>query len=200
MALVGYGGLRSIGLQAGETVIVAPATGGFGSAAALAAVAMGANVVAMGRNRDSLRRLEELSPRIRTVPIVGDVDVEIEALTRSGRADAFLDLSPPESVGSTHLKSALKSLRKGGRASLMGGPSVDTPFPYRDLVFNDITLKAQWMFDTAQVRDMIKLVETGLFSFDHVEVAGRFPLEKWEEAFDVAKKMKLGEVTVLSGW
>lgn len=47
MPLVGYGGLRRIGVQAGETVIIAPATGGFGGAATMAALAMGARVVAM---------------------------------------------------------------------------------------------------------------------------------------------------------
>ena len=45
--VVGYGGLRRIELQAGETVIIAPATGGFGGAATMAALAMGARVIAM---------------------------------------------------------------------------------------------------------------------------------------------------------
>lgn len=46
--LVPYGGLRDIDLQAGETVIIAPATGPFGGAAVLVALAMGAKVIAMG--------------------------------------------------------------------------------------------------------------------------------------------------------
>jgi NADPH:quinone reductase-like Zn-dependent oxidoreductase len=47
MPLVGYGGLRRIEVQAGETVVIAPATGGFGGAATMAALAMGAKVIAM---------------------------------------------------------------------------------------------------------------------------------------------------------
>lgn len=47
MPLVGYGGLRRVKVQAGETVIIAPPTGGFGGAAAMAALAMGARVIAM---------------------------------------------------------------------------------------------------------------------------------------------------------
>jgi NADPH:quinone reductase-like Zn-dependent oxidoreductase len=47
MPVVGYGGLRRVRLQAGETVIIAPATGGFGGAATMAALAMGARVIAM---------------------------------------------------------------------------------------------------------------------------------------------------------
>lgn len=200
MALVGYGGLRSIGLQAGETIIVAPATGGFGGAATLAAIAMGARVIAMGRNQDTLRQLGELSDRIHTVPMSGDHDAEVQALAKFGRADAFLDLSPPQATHSTHLKSAIRSLRKGGRVSLMGGQEGDVAFPYRELIFNDITLKGQWMFDNATVRDMIRLVETGLLEFTHVKVAGKFSLDQWEQAFEVAAGMKFDEVTVMSGW
>ena len=119
MPLVGYGGLRSIGLQAGETVIIAPATGGFGAAAALVAAAMGARVIAMGRNKDSLSRLESMSPHIHTALISGDHDAEIKELARFGAADALLDLSPPAAAQSTFLRSGIKSLRKGGRISLM---------------------------------------------------------------------------------
>ena len=197
--MVGYGGLRSIELQAGETVIVAPAKGGFGGAAALVAVAMGARVVAMERNQNALRRLGELSDRIRTVTISGDHDAEVKALTQFGQADAFLDLAPPEATDSTHLKSAIMSLRKGGRVSLMGGQSGDVAFPYRQLVFGDIALKAQWMYDSATVRDVIKLIEANVLNLDHVQVAGKFGLEQWGQAFEAATKMRFDEVIVMSG-
>lgn len=45
--LVGYGGLRDIKLEPGETIVVCPATGGFGGATVPVAVAMGARVIAM---------------------------------------------------------------------------------------------------------------------------------------------------------
>jgi hypothetical protein len=73
--LVPYGGLRDINLQAGETVIVAPATGSFGGAAVMVALAMGARVIAMGRKVDALRRIATLSDRVAVVPITGDVQV-----------------------------------------------------------------------------------------------------------------------------
>jgi NADPH-dependent curcumin reductase CurA len=43
-SLVPYGGLRDIQLQAGETIIIAPATGAFGGRAVEVALAMGAQV------------------------------------------------------------------------------------------------------------------------------------------------------------
>jgi NADPH:quinone reductase-like Zn-dependent oxidoreductase len=52
--LVPFGGLRSIKLQPGETVIVCPATGGYGGAGVHVACAMGCRVIAMGRNETEL--------------------------------------------------------------------------------------------------------------------------------------------------
>ena len=51
LLLVPYGGLLAADLQAGETLLVSGATGHFGSAAVMVALAMGAGcVVAPGRN------------------------------------------------------------------------------------------------------------------------------------------------------
>ena len=68
--LVPYGGLRDVHLQPGETVIIAPATGPFGSAAVKVALAMGAKVIAMGRNQNVLMKLAE-HERVDYVPMTG---------------------------------------------------------------------------------------------------------------------------------
>jgi NADPH:quinone reductase-like Zn-dependent oxidoreductase len=57
--LVPFGGLRDIHLETGETVVVSPATGGFGGAAVQVAIAMGARVIAVGRNESKLAVLKE---------------------------------------------------------------------------------------------------------------------------------------------
>lgn len=75
--------------------------------------------------------------------MTGDHDNLVKALTKTGRPDAFLDLSPPAALTSSHLKSAIVSLRKGGRVSLMGGLMGDMSFPTGEIVFNDIELKGQ---------------------------------------------------------
>lgn len=119
-AMVPYGGLRGIRLQPGETVIVAPATGGFGSAAVVVALAMGAGkVIAMGRNVGTLEKLKTLGSRVETVQMNGDVEAEMAALKKFGTIDAFFDISPKEAAESTHFKSAILSLSRGGRVSLM---------------------------------------------------------------------------------
>lgn len=108
--LVPYGGLRDVGLQAGEKVVVAPATGMFGGSAVPVALAMGAGkVVAMGRNEEMLARLRELGPRVRTVSIVGDVEAETKALREDGPANVFFDISPPGTAGSSYFKAGCES-------------------------------------------------------------------------------------------
>jgi len=139
--LVPYGGLRSIKLEPSETVIIAPATGGFGGAAVHTALAMGARVVALGRNAESLAKLKKLSDRVETVQMTGNLDEEIAALAKFGRADAYLDISPAEAANSTHIKACILSLRHGARVSLMGGLLGDLPIPHRFIMRNDITLK-----------------------------------------------------------
>ena len=110
--LVPYGGLRDIDLKAGETVIVSPATGAFGGAAVFVALAMGARVIAMGRNVKTLETIKTRSERIETVPITGDVLKDLEALKSFGAVDAFFDISPPVAGKSTHIKSGILALKR----------------------------------------------------------------------------------------
>lgn len=110
--LVPYGGLRDIDLKAGETVIVSPATGAFGGAAVLVALAMGARVIAMGRNVEALKKIKKRCERVEIVPITGDVLKDSEALKSFGAVDAFFDISPPEAGKSTHIKSGILALKR----------------------------------------------------------------------------------------
>ena len=124
--LVPYGGLRDIELKAGQTVIVAPATGPFGGGAVIVALAMGARVIAMGRNKDSLANVKKIAPypdRVETVPITGDMEADCKELKKHGPIDAYFDIGPPEAYASTHIKSCIMALRHGARISLMGGYS-----------------------------------------------------------------------------
>jgi D-arabinose 1-dehydrogenase-like Zn-dependent alcohol dehydrogenase len=64
-------------------VIVAPATGPFGLAAVKVALAMGARVIAMGRNAEVLKRLGQ-DERIKMVQISGNVEKDLKALKEFG--------------------------------------------------------------------------------------------------------------------
>lgn len=202
--LVPYGGLRDIRVEPGETVIVAPATGGFGGAAVLVALAMGARVIAMGRNTDVLAKLAGLSStRVKTVKITGNQEEEVAALQKfGGPADAYFDISPREAQGATYFKSAILSLRHAGRVSYMGGFLEDVPIPLRLLMRKDIKLHGKWMYSPDDVRSLVKMVEIGLLDLSEsrglVTVMGEFPLERWEEAFDMAaKNAAVGQIALI---
>jgi threonine dehydrogenase-like Zn-dependent dehydrogenase len=206
-ALVPLGGLRSIGLQAGETVVVAPATGGFGGSAVIVALAMGARVIAMGRNAEALAGLKEklgsgtgMEGRLETVQMTGDVETELQALKKFGRIDAVYDISPREAQHSTHLKSAILSLRPEGRVSLMGGFSEDVAIPHRFVMRFDITIKGKWMYSRADNLNLWNMIMSGVLNFRKVvNMHGAFKLEDWEEAFEVAASHgRLGDIVIFT--
>jgi threonine dehydrogenase-like Zn-dependent dehydrogenase len=191
--VVPYGGLRDINIKAGETVIIAPATGPFGSAAVTVALAMGARVIAMGRNLSILQRLAASHSRVEIVQITGDVVADTASLQQFGVVDAYFDISPPEAANSTHMKSAIMALRHGGRVSLMGGIQGDVAIPHSRVMHWDLALKGKWMYSREDVGDLIKMVEAGALELEKGKVAGKFGLEEWEVAFDKAKEFSGSE-------
>ncbi len=193
MISIPVGGLRDVDVKAGEKVIIAPAAGAFGSAAMVTALAMGARVIAVGHDTETLERLKPLSPegRIRIVQNTGDVMADVKEVTKDGPADVFFDISPGKAANSTHFKSCIQALRRGGRVSLMG-PHQEHSLPALTIVLYDITIKGKWMYTKEDVRVMIRLVETGYLKLGKaggIETVGTFPLEQFDAAFDAAAKM-----------
>lgn len=201
-ALVPYGGLRSIDLQAGETILIAPSTGGFGSAAVVVALAMGAKVIAAGRNSEALAKTKALSDKVETIQITGSVEEQVAAIKKAagGNIDAFLDISPPEAQHSTHLKAGILSLRQAGRVSLMGGLLEDVAFPHRFIMRRNITLVGRWMYSREEILAFLRLLTSGVLNFrEIVRVLGKHTLEDWEKAFDNAwDSGRLGELVVIT--
>ncbi|XXH03696.1 hypothetical protein Hte_010102 [Hypoxylon texense] len=196
--LVPFGGLRDIRLEPGETVIVSPATGGYGGAGVQVAIAMGARVIAMGRNEEELARLKahvlKNTPRasIETVQMTGDEMADASALKAFGPVDAVLDLSPPQAAKSSHVRSAAWALRRGGRVSLMGfteNPMIPT------VIGRNISFKGKLMYEREDIVLFLKMLERGLFPRGKDLVDTKvFPLEDWKEALDAgAEYMGIGK-------
>lgn len=195
---VPWGGLVDINLRAGETVVIAPATGGFGGAAVHVALAMGARVIAMGRNTKTLGSLEDQvgkvypSGRLITVPIMGDVEKERAALVKAAGKrgiDAFLDISPPAAINSSHFTAAILALKHSGRVSLMGGQQGGVTIPHFKVMHSNIQLRGKWMYEREDVPALIRLVEAGnlvLGSQAGFAEPKEYRLDEWKEAFDHA--------------
>src|SRR3978361_185910 len=90
----------------------------------------------------------------------GDLTADVKELTKNGPADVFFDVSPGKAIKSTHFKSCIKALRRGGRVSLMGAHE-ELALPTLSIVLNDLTVKGKWMYTKEDIRAMIKLAETG---------------------------------------
>ncbi|KAL7939073.1 GroES-like protein [Trichoderma chlorosporum] len=189
--LAPFGGFRDVDLKVGETILIAPATGPYGTAAVNLALALGANVVAMGRNAQVLEKLAATSDRVKTVQITGDVHNDTAAIKQHGPIDVFFDISPPMAASSTHIMSGILSLAHSGRVSLMGGIAGGIAIPYDAVMFNDLKLHGKFMYERKDVRMLIKMVETGVLGLGEkigARFEGKFGLEQWDEAFTAAKE------------
>ncbi|KAI9757819.1 MAG: hypothetical protein M1815_006123 [Lichina confinis] len=203
--LVPYGGLESAGVKAGETVIVAPATGVYGGCAVLVALAMGARrVLALGRNEQALSRLEGRNKigRIFPIKLTGDEALDTENivnLTPNGRgADVYIDFAPPQAKGSTHFSACLRSLKTGGRAIFNGSLEHDVSINYDLLILKSLTIKGQFMFTPKHVVELVTLVEGRLLELDQLQVQ-QFSFDQIEQALQTAKSFdRLGSLAVLN--
>ncbi len=179
--LVPYGGLLKGRLQAGETIVVHGATGAFGYAGVLVALAMGAaEVVAAGRNPVALDRLSEL-PRVRTVAMTGDIDTDVRGL---GRPDMALDMIG-RATTSDGTVAVLTALRRGGRLVLMGSMSVPLPIDYSMLIRNGKEVLGAYMYPPEAPAALLALAATGQLDLNLIETA-TFPLPELVPAMDRA--------------
>ena len=186
--LIAYGGLLAMKLRAGETLLVSGATGNFGSAATLTALAMGARcVVTPGRNGEVLANLERrFGKRVVPVLLTGDAARDGPAMRAAapGSIDAVLDFLPP-SVGASVARTAIMAVRPYGRAVLMGGVGMlggeDLALPYPWIMRNLVTVKGQWMYPREAIAGMVGLVRSGLLDLGQFAVT-EFGLNDANEA------------------
>ena len=186
--LVPYGGLASVGLSAGETVVVNGATGAFGSTAVAVALAMGAaRVVATGRNGAVLETLaREFGSRVRVARVTGDqaMDTSMIQAAAGQPIDVVFDILPPQ-ADPAQVMAAVSAVRPGGRVSLMGGVGMtggdDLTLPYAWLMRNNITIKGQWMYPRDAIPRLVAMVKNGLVDLKRYEVV-EFALADVSEA------------------
>ena len=209
--MVPMGGLSALDVKAGERVVIAPATGGFGGAAVEAARAMGADVVMVGRNKGGLEKIKsvlmEKSPyagKVDVVALSGEMEKDVGAIKGCGVVDKYLDFSPPQAAKSGHLMVCLMALKRGGSACLMGGIMGMVEVAYGLVMFNNLTIKGRFMYEAEDVKKLIRLVEGGrllLGEKGEIETVGTYGLKEWKEALPAAEKEAgWGKQVVLDPW
>lgn len=198
---VPFGGLRRGRLAAGETVVVNGANGYFGSAAVLAALALGASkVIALGRRLEPLQTLVELcNGRVMSVGLTGDVVQDVAAIhaASGGGADLAFDIVGQAKDANATL-AALRSLRRGGRLVLMGSMQVELPITYQEMLLNSWELIGHFMYTPADYLALVTLAGSGQVRLDAVEVKS-YGFRELEAAIDAAGQMAGLQCTVVSG-
>lgn len=187
-----YGGFRSIGLRTGQTIIITPATGNHGGAAVQVASAMGARVIAVGRNINSLKELQQKIPRVFPVQLTGELKDDLKILSPFGTIDAFLDFTPSSMTYPLHLKSCLAAVKSYGQGLLMGFPRGDYSLLYGMMIGKNINIRAQYMYERDDVRGLIKLVEMGILRVGNASGAKvvNFTLDQYDEAISQAAEQQ----------
>jgi alcohol dehydrogenase len=162
--VVPYGGLLRGRLAAGETLVVNGATGAYGSAAVLAALAMGAGqVVAAGRSADKLRALARIAGGA-VVPVILSGDTQKDAAALRDAAGSGADIAFDMVGGATDPNStlaALNALRRRGRLVLMGSMTAALPVPYLQLMMNSLEIIGNFMHPADAYKNVLALVRAG---------------------------------------
>jgi alcohol dehydrogenase len=186
--IIPYGGLLRGRLAAGETLVVNGATGAYGTAAVLVAVAMGAGrIIAAGRSVAALEAVARAGgSRVATVVLKGDVQKDASALREAcgGGAHMAFDMVGQARDPKSTL-AALHSLRRGGRLVLMGSMTTDLPVPYTTLMLNSWEISGQFMYPARAYRHLLDLLRSGLLDISPIRPRV-YPLAALPEAMEAA--------------
>ncbi|WFD45004.1 hypothetical protein MPSI1_003680 [Malassezia psittaci] len=187
---VGMGGLRKIGLKAGETVVIAPATGKFSGNAVAMASALGATVVAASRDKTVLDQLAKHIPRVHTLQLQGDVQKDAEAMQQWGAPDVFVDFSPTSAGMPSHITSGIQALRPNGRVCFLGAPQGNVEIPYGMAFFKGLTFTFSFMYSRQDFQQVVRMAESGVLQLGAKGGQKFIPykLHDWKQAFEDAEK------------
>jgi alcohol dehydrogenase len=197
-AAVPYGGLLRIGVQAGEVVAINGASGFYGSAGVLVALAMGASrVLAVGRDAKVLREVAHAGGD-RAIPVAlrGDATADTATLRKiaGGAVDAALDMIGASS--STSTAAVLRSLRRGGRLAMMGSCPEPLSIGFGEMLANDWLIAGQFMYPKDAPGRLVRLAAAGQLHLDAIKPR-TYALADLPQAMDEARAMRGLTITAL---
>ncbi len=175
-------------LQPGETVAIAGASGGVGSAAVQLCRLRGAKVIAIASAAKA-----ELVTSLGAAAVVDRAEPDLDGALReaaAGPLDVALDV-----VGGATFMPLINALRQGGRYSTSGciaGPMVE--FDLRQLVYKDLALTGATIVPPGTMGRLVGLIEQGLLKPLLAEAYPLKELAKAQEAF--MQKAHVGNIVV----
>jgi NADPH:quinone reductase len=184
--------LTQAGLRAGEHLLVHGGAGGVGTAAVQIAVAAGASVTATVRNEDLRGAVAEMGARA----------IAPDAFEPAGPYDVILEL-----VGASNLAGNLRSLRTGGRITVIGvggtGPKAEIDLSLlmgKRARIHGSTLRSRPLEDKADAARRVESQLLPLLADGRLAppLAAVFPLEQAPAAYDRFRAgSKLGKIVLV---
>ncbi len=180
-------------VRAGEEVLITGATGGVGSAALQTAKLYGATVWAVTSSANKVDLLHEMGADNVTVDAGGDFYKEILKKRNGKGLDVAIDC-----VGAPTFNGSIKSLRRGGRAIIIGnvdGKRVELNLGM--VVVNSIQIIGSDNVTRSALRSLMKLVKSEKIK---PVIYERMPLEKAAFAQEILEsKGAVGRIVLLPG-
>ncbi|EXA29865.1 hypothetical protein FOVG_18699 [Fusarium oxysporum f. sp. pisi HDV247] len=167
--------LEAAKLAAGETIVLGPATGTYGGITSDVALALGANVIAIGRSEGKLAQLQKQlgnHERFSYVVMTGDDQVDAAAIRKASPDGRGVEVFNDWAV------------------VLSGAPSGSITVPYTLVIHQNIKIIGKVMVTRAGIESTIKMVNSGVLKLGNRGGSSHkvYKLEEHPEAFEDAKK------------
>ncbi|MBI3988585.1 MAG: zinc-binding dehydrogenase [candidate division NC10 bacterium] len=185
-------------MHQGSWLLINGATGTLGVGATLLALAMGVTrIFGVARNRERLDQLKALAPgRIETLAL-GDQSIAEWVREKTGGlgVDVFLDCQGL-AAGSDSTQDALMGLKKGGRASFIGGVTEKVSLDYLWFQGTSVQILGSLWFTPGDGEEMAEMARAGTLNLGVITPQG-FPLEQVNDAIEAAAARPGGFVNVV---
>ncbi|KAI7782921.1 isopropanol dehydrogenase [Diaporthe eres] len=185
-------------VKVAETVVVGPSGGAFGGPAVEIALAVGTNVIALGRSEAKLEAMKTKlgsPPQLSFVVMTGDIEIDAAAVLRQtpngAGAEVYNDWTPGELTGpGTLFVGGSSSPQAGRQGCLSGGSSATLPVPYAYVGMRDIQIKGKWMCNKKTLEQIIRMIEQARLriGLESGSELAEFTLDQHDQATEHARK------------
>lgn len=190
-----YSALRSGGVGPGSQIAVLGVTGTLGVAATLLALGMGAtSILGIGRNRELLAKIEQLSPRrIETMALDTEpLDDWLRDHSEGLGVDAAIDCSG-RGTDPEVSEALVRGLKRGGTCVFIGAQTGTLALEPTRFIMDQVSFTGSMWFSDAEAHDLVTMAAEGVLDLSTLETRA-FPLEEVNDALE-AVTSRLGGFT-----
>ncbi|KAJ0370556.1 hypothetical protein COL26b_010024 [Colletotrichum chrysophilum] len=186
-------------LKPAETIIIGPSSGMFSGLAVEIALAVGGNVIALGRSERKLAAMKQRiggdPGRLKYVVMTGDDEIDSGAIMQATPdgvgAEVYNDWTPEGNTGAFYLSAASRTLKFNGRIVLSGGTTAGLGgLSYISAVTRDLQILGKWVCNRQTVEQLLGMVTCGLLRIgvESGTILKEFTLDQVMEAVEYARE------------